>query len=112
MECRTNALSDEMRHYLDTGILPDEPPARIPKTDESRPVQTVPPAGEKGHRGTTSAQSIQGRDGAESRNGSKGGRVDAIHGSSAARAASPADATISIASLFGWGHDREKDEDY
>lgn len=119
-ECRKNALSEEMRHYLDTGTLPSVlNPDPVSKSDERRPVQAVPGrekssspnAGARSRRGGGSADGncvsrVEGRPVINVVDGESGG--DAHH----ADASPPAQATISIASLFGWGHDREKDEDY
>eukprot|EP00903_Cladosiphon_okamuranus_P006871 g6692.t1 len=125
-ECRKNALSEELRRYLDTGILPRATPSQTSKSDERRPVQAVPAKGADCfiRRTTTttitttatSVQSRRGGEAAESATKLKGGPAaddDGTTGSGAHHhAAPPAEATISIASLFGWGRDREKDEDY
>ena len=105
-ECRKNALSDEMRRYLDTGVLPRASPAQVSKSDEGRPVQAVTPKADCYSPITTSVQPRREEGSAESVAGAKCGPVADVV------AAPPAEATISIATLFGWGYDREKEEDY
>lgn len=117
-ECRKNALFEDMRHYLGTGVLPRAALAQTSKSDERRPVQAMPAKEDESFISptpTTSVQSRRGEESAESVIQAKGGPIvndDGVLGSGAHHAAPPAEATISIASLFGWGHDREKGEDY
>lgn len=110
-----NALSEEIRRYLDTGISPGATPrTQEAKQDEGRPVQAVPPDREKYHH--SGAETIK-PDGAGEHVGSAGGNgrvADARERylSGAHNAASSAEGVLSVASLFGWGHDGEKDADY
>lgn len=101
-----------MRHYLDTGISPTATPVRqVSKSDERRPVQAVP-VRKTCSSPTMSVHSRRREEPVESAGRVKGGPVvingDGASGGDAHHAATPAVATISIASLFG----REKDEDY
>lgn len=118
-ECHKNALSDEMRHYLDAGVLPRATPGQTSKSEERRPVQAVP-AREKCFGPTASVKSRTGEElpvivgrvnggPAASDDESSGG--DAHHAAHYAAPRAQANATISIASLFGWGHDREKEQE-
>lgn len=106
-----------MRHYLDTGVLPRTTPAQPSKSEERRPVQAVPARG-KGSSPVASVKS--GRTGEELQEIAVGRRVkgglaanddEASESGARHHAAPQAEATISIASLFGWGHDREKEEE-
>ncbi|CAM9107052.1 unnamed protein product [Ectocarpus sp. 6 AP-2014] len=114
-ECRMNALSEEIRRYLDTGISPGATPrTQEAKQDEGRPVQAVLPDREKYHH--PGAGRIK-PDGAREHVGSAGGNGRAVDAresslSEAHNAASSAEGALSVASLFGWGHDRQKDADY
>lgn len=115
-ECRMNALSEEIRRYLDTGTLPDGTP--LPeegKQDEGRPVQPVPPDREKYHHSEAERTKPDGAGKGVGSVGGNGTVVDDARESSlsgAHNAASSAEGALSVASLFGWGHDREKAADY
>ncbi|CBN77060.1 hypothetical protein Esi_0026_0127 [Ectocarpus siliculosus] len=114
-ECRMNALSEEIRRYLDTGISSGATPrTQEAKQDEGRPAQAVPPDREKYHH--SGAERIK-PDGAREHVGSAGSNGRAVDAresslSLAHNAASSAEGALSVASLFGWGHDRQKDADY
>ncbi|CAM9840686.1 unnamed protein product [Ectocarpus sp. 4 AP-2014] len=113
-ECRMNALSEEIRRYLDTGISPGATPrTQEAKQDEGRPVQAVPPDREKYH--LSGAERIK-PNGAGEHVGSVEDNGRVVDGEcslgGAHNAASSAEGALSVASLFGWGHDREKDADY
>lgn len=110
-----NALSEETRRYLDTGTLPNATPVTVEaKQNEGRPVQAVPPGREKHHH--SGAERIK-PDGTGEGVGSVGGSGRAVDAresslSGVKNAASSAEGALSVASLFGWGHDREKGADY
>lgn len=85
------------------------------KSDEGRPVQAVPVREKR----LTPVASVRPGTGEESpeivvraKAGPAANDVEASGSDDAHRAAPPAEATISIASLFGCGRDRDKDEDY
>lgn len=82
-ECRKNALSDEIRHYLDTGVLPRHL-TETAKSPEQRAGQVVPVKG----RGRTPRSSEKGVV-IESREGRRGSQEDGDES-----------AELSIASLF------------
>lgn len=93
-----------MRRYLDTGTLPTErldDTNKIPKSDEGRPavqaVLAVPPDREE--------QRCRGTANTAVRSNGRGGLVETGDGSAP-------EAVISVASLFGWGHDQENNQDY
>lgn len=114
-ECRKNALSEEMRRYLATGTLPNETPNNniTPKSEEGRPaVQAVPLDREENGSHSSKAKSVSPNGREELVKTRDSGKDSGSSASAAHNAESPPDATISIASLFGWGHDREEDEDY
>ncbi|CAB1104866.1 unnamed protein product [Ectocarpus sp. CCAP 1310/34] len=114
-ECSMNALSEEIRHYLDTGISPGATPrTQEAKQDEGRPVQAVPPDREKNHHSGAEKMKPAGAGGDVGSVGDNGRVVDARESplGGAHNAASSAEGALSVASLFGWGHDREKDADY
>ncbi|CAN0463962.1 unnamed protein product [Ectocarpus sp. 12 AP-2014] len=114
-ECRMNALSEEIRRYLDTGISPGATPrTQEAKQNEGRPVQAVRPGRDKYSPSGAERIKPAGAGGDEGSVGDSGRVVDARESSlgGAHKAASSADGALSGASLFGWGHDREKEADY
>ncbi|CAN0170574.1 unnamed protein product, partial [Hapterophycus canaliculatus] len=115
-ECRKNALSAEIRCYLDTGIMPDATSSRALKSDEERPAQ-VPPAGEKFEMLASSTKCSGKGKLPESGERCSGGNDRELHevGNSACgarSAAPPEEAVLSVASLFDESVDRAKNEDY
>lgn len=98
-----------MRRYLDTGTLPNETPNRTPKSDEGRQAALLDREKNRRRGKANNISSIGRKELVETRDSgmNSGSSVSAAH-----IAVSPPDATISIASLFGWGYDRETDGDY
>ncbi|CAM9282171.1 unnamed protein product [Scytosiphon promiscuus] len=115
-ECHKNALSAEIRHFLDTGILFHPTRSRALKSDEERPVQVAQVGGKSGMSARRTKCSGARLSTESADHGSSGAdRKPHEEGSSASctrSAASSDEAVLSVASLFGDGIDRGNNEDY